>query len=113
VESTKEVRRPLTQKGIDADLPQPALPPPERPAPPSDCIVVQYGADGRLAVTINRSASRSSRAGSPPSSATAGTRRCSWWGTARFPTAASSRWSTWRTAPACSRSASSPRACAG
>jgi len=50
VESTKEVRRPLTQKGIDADLPQPALPPPERPAPPSDRIVVEYGADGRLAV---------------------------------------------------------------
>jgi biopolymer transport protein ExbD len=39
---------PLTQKGLDASLPQPA---PERVAgPPPATIVLEYDADGRLAV---------------------------------------------------------------
>ena len=40
---------PLTQQGIDAALPQPA-PPQVAPAGPPDAIVLEYGADGRLAI---------------------------------------------------------------
>ena len=39
---------PLTQKGLDASLPQPALERVAGPPPPS--IVLEYDADGRLAV---------------------------------------------------------------
>ena len=52
---------PLTQRGIDASLPQPA--PPRPVGRPPDAIVLDYGADGRLAinhqpVTLGELASR-------------------------------------------------------
>jgi biopolymer transport protein ExbD len=40
---------PLTQQGLDAALPQPA-PPQAAPAGPPDAIVLEYAADGRLAI---------------------------------------------------------------
>ena len=41
---------PLTQRGLDADLPQPAERRPDAPAPPS--VVLEYEADGTI--TINK-----------------------------------------------------------
>jgi biopolymer transport protein TolR len=40
---------PLTQKGLDAALPEPQ-PPAAAPAPPSPSLVLEYAADGRIAV---------------------------------------------------------------
>ena len=40
---------PLTQKGLDAHLPQPGPPPRPDAAPPA-AIVLEYGADGTIAV---------------------------------------------------------------
>ena len=40
---------PLTQRGLDADLPQPAPPPPPNAATPPR-IVLEYEADGRIAI---------------------------------------------------------------
>jgi len=40
---------PLTQKGLDTSLPQPSPPPPSG-APPSPSIVLEYEADGRIAI---------------------------------------------------------------
>jgi len=40
---------PLTQKGLDASLPQPADPP-SAPAQPPSAIVLEYHADGRMAI---------------------------------------------------------------
>ena len=40
---------PLTQQGLDASLPQPA-PPPAHVDPPSDTIVLEYEADGQIAI---------------------------------------------------------------
>ena len=42
---------PLTQRGLDAALPQPAAPAPARPTPP-ETVVLEYEADGRI--TINK-----------------------------------------------------------
>jgi biopolymer transport protein TolR len=42
---------PLTQRGLDAALPQPAEQP-AGPAPPSPAVVLEYAADGRI--TINQ-----------------------------------------------------------
>ena len=42
---------PLTQRGLDAALPQPAEPAPPA-ATPSPSVVLEYGADGRI--TINK-----------------------------------------------------------
>jgi biopolymer transport protein TolR len=42
---------PLTQQGLDAALPQPAEPAPDRPTPP-ETVVLEYEADGRI--TINK-----------------------------------------------------------
>src|SRR6187431_2158673 len=39
---------PLTQKGLDATLPQPS--PADAPAAPTTSIVLEYGGDGRLAI---------------------------------------------------------------
>ena len=39
---------PLTQKGLDATLPQPS--PADAPAAPTSSIVLEYGGDGRLAI---------------------------------------------------------------
>src|SRR3954470_19975118 len=39
---------PLTQKGIDTSLPEPA--PPGAAAPPAPSLVLQYEADGRIAI---------------------------------------------------------------
>jgi len=41
---------PLTQKGLDAALPQPAPPPPPHATPPPRTIVLVYKADGSLLV---------------------------------------------------------------
>jgi biopolymer transport protein TolR len=41
---------PLTQKGLDASLPQPAEPPPAATPAPSPSIVLEYEADGRIAI---------------------------------------------------------------
>ena len=41
---------PLTQKGLDAALPQPADPPPAATTTPPTSIVLEYEADGRIAV---------------------------------------------------------------
>lgn len=41
---------PLTQKGLDASLPQPAERPRATVAPPSPSIVLEYEADGRIAI---------------------------------------------------------------
>jgi biopolymer transport protein ExbD len=40
---------PLTQKGLDASLPQPAPPAPQTDAAP-ESVVLQYEADGRIAI---------------------------------------------------------------
>jgi biopolymer transport protein TolR len=40
---------PLTQRGLDAALPQPA-PPPAKGTPPPPTIVLEYEADGRMAI---------------------------------------------------------------
>jgi biopolymer transport protein ExbD len=40
---------PLTQRGLDASLPQPAPPAAHAAAPPAT-IVLEYGADGRMAI---------------------------------------------------------------
>ena len=40
---------PLTQQGLDTSLPQPA-PPEARPAPRPETVVLEYKADGRLAI---------------------------------------------------------------
>jgi biopolymer transport protein ExbD len=40
---------PMTQQGLDASLPQPA-PQAARPDTPPDTIVLEYGADGRIAI---------------------------------------------------------------
>ena len=42
---------PLTQRGLDAALPQPAEPAPDRQTPP-ETVVLEYEADGRI--TINK-----------------------------------------------------------
>jgi biopolymer transport protein TolR len=39
---------PLTQQGLDTSLPQPA--PPSAAAAPDDSVVLEYSADGRLAI---------------------------------------------------------------
>src|SRR3954462_10877797 len=40
---------PLTQQGLDTSLPEPAAPDARR-APPPDTVVLEYKADGRLAI---------------------------------------------------------------
>ena len=66
---------PLTQKGLDASLPEPA---PERAAgPPPATIVLEYEADGRLAVNINRSRSPSWEPSCRRCTPAGPTRRCS------------------------------------
>jgi biopolymer transport protein TolR len=44
---------PLTQKGLDANLPQPA-PPPRPGGPPPSTIVLEYSAEGIIAVNHQR-----------------------------------------------------------
>ena len=102
---------PLTQKGVDINLPLETKAPTTPIGQPADRARVQRRSDdGREQAAGD--ASRSSRTVSARCSRRAGKRRCSSSATRRCDTAKSSPSSTRPRAPGSRRSASSPKACA-
>ena len=103
---------PLTQKAIDSQLPSHTQPPGE-PAARPESIVLEYDADGAIAVNHQPIALGQLEARLRAIYADRHDKSCSFQGRRRCATRRLSRPSTQPKAPASIASASSPRGCAG